>query len=221
MSTRKREGVRSKPPVTDDVADDVTLDATADVTVDVAIDEPNLAARIRATLRQLAGLRLAGMDEDTAPAVRISDVAASSDADVAVIVITDRGGVMEALRAGAAAVLSPRTDAQALASAIRAAAQGLTVLAAEFRDRVVEGSEATLALEAEPDAEAASIDLTPREREVLQLLAQGSSNKAIARRLEITPHTAKFHVAAIIAKLGATGRTDAVARAMRLGLVMI
>jgi DNA-binding CsgD family transcriptional regulator len=73
----------------------------------------------------------------------------------------------------------------------------------------------------EGDAEPTSIDLTPRERQVLELLARGASNKAIARRLEITPHTAKFHVASIVAKLGAAGRTDAVARAMRLGLVMI
>jgi DNA-binding CsgD family transcriptional regulator len=56
---------------------------------------------------------------------------------------------------------------------------------------------------------------------VLRLLAEGASNKSIARRLGITPHTAKFHVASIVAKLGATGRTDAVAKAMRLGLVMI
>ena len=60
-------------------------------------------------------------------------------------------------------------------------------------------------------SEPAQVDLTPREHEVLQLLAQGASNKAIARRLDITPHTAKFHVASIVAKLGATGRTDAVA----------
>ena len=79
------------------------------------------------------------------------------------------------------------------------------------------GSKADLGEAAEP----ASVDLTQRELQVLQLLAQGASNKAIARRLEITPHTAKFHVASIVAKLGATGRTDAVARAMRLGLVMI
>ncbi|MBO0766547.1 MAG: response regulator transcription factor [Hyphomicrobiaceae bacterium] len=52
-------------------------------------------------------------------------------------------------------------------------------------------------------------------------MAEGASNKAIARRLGTTPHTAKFHVAAIAAKLGASGRTDAVAKAMRLGLVMI
>ena len=60
-----------------------------------------------------------------------------------------------------------------------------------------------------------------RELQVLRLLAEGASNKSIARRLGITPHTAKFHVASIVAKLGATGRTDAVAKAMRLGLVMI
>jgi DNA-binding CsgD family transcriptional regulator len=57
--------------------------------------------------------------------------------------------------------------------------------------------------------------------QVLQLLAAGESNKAIARRLGISPHTAKFHVASLAGKLGASGRTDAVAKAMRLGLVMI
>jgi DNA-binding CsgD family transcriptional regulator len=65
------------------------------------------------------------------------------------------------------------------------------------------------------------IELTARELQVLRLLAEGASNKSIARRLGITPHTAKFHVASIVAKLGATGRTDAVAKAMRLGLIMI
>ena len=94
-------------------------------------------------------------------------------------------------------------------------------MAADFRDLIVDGTDVAIALDGDGEAEPTSIDLTPRERQVLELLAQGASNKAIARRLEITPHTAKFHVAAIIAKLGATGRTDAVARAMRLGLVMI
>ena len=56
---------------------------------------------------------------------------------------------------------------------------------------------------------------------MLRLLAEGASNKSIPRHLGITPHTAKFHVASIVAKLGATGRTDAVAKAMRSGLVMI
>jgi DNA-binding CsgD family transcriptional regulator len=57
--------------------------------------------------------------------------------------------------------------------------------------------------------------LTPRELEVLTLLAEGMSNKAIARRLGISVHTAKFHVGALIDKFDAVGRTDAVAHAAR------
>ena len=61
--------------------------------------------------------------------------------------------------------------------------------------------------------------LTPRELEVLTLLAEGMSNKAIARRLSISVHTAKFHVGALIDKLDAVGRTDAVAHAARRGVI--
>jgi DNA-binding CsgD family transcriptional regulator len=61
--------------------------------------------------------------------------------------------------------------------------------------------------------------LTPREQEVVWLLAEGLSNKAIARRLGISVHTAKFHVGQLLDKLDATGRTDAVAHAARLGVI--
>jgi DNA-binding NarL/FixJ family response regulator len=60
-----------------------------------------------------------------------------------------------------------------------------------------------------------------RELEVLAAMADGASNKAIARRLGISFHTAKFHVAAILAKLDADSRTEAVAKAAQLGLVML
>jgi DNA-binding CsgD family transcriptional regulator len=63
--------------------------------------------------------------------------------------------------------------------------------------------------------------LTPREREVLALLAEGASNKTIARRLGISVHTAKFHVGSLLDKLDATGRTDAVAHAARLGVIQL
>jgi DNA-binding CsgD family transcriptional regulator len=63
------------------------------------------------------------------------------------------------------------------------------------------------------------IVLTPRELEVITLLAEGMSNKAIARRLGISVHTAKFHVGALIDKLDAGGRTDAVAQAARRGVI--
>jgi DNA-binding CsgD family transcriptional regulator len=62
-------------------------------------------------------------------------------------------------------------------------------------------------------------DLTPREAEVLALLAEGASNKQVARRLGISVHTAKFHVGSLLDKLDATGRTDAVAHAARLGVI--
>ena len=61
--------------------------------------------------------------------------------------------------------------------------------------------------------------LTPREVEVLMLLAEGASNKVIARRLGISVHTAKFHVGQLLDKFDATGRTDAVAHAARLGVL--
>lgn len=63
--------------------------------------------------------------------------------------------------------------------------------------------------------------LTPRELEVLTLLAEGASNKAIAHRLGISVHTAKFHVRSVLNKLDAVGRTDAVAHAARLGLIIL
>ena len=63
--------------------------------------------------------------------------------------------------------------------------------------------------------------LTPREREVLVLLAQGATNKTIARRLGISVHTVKFHVGSLIDKLDAAGRTDAVAHAARLGVLIL
>lgn len=61
--------------------------------------------------------------------------------------------------------------------------------------------------------------LTPREIEVLNLMAEGASNKTIARRLEISVHTVKFHVGSLLDKLDAAGRTDAVAQAAQLGVI--
>jgi DNA-binding NarL/FixJ family response regulator len=63
--------------------------------------------------------------------------------------------------------------------------------------------------------------LTPRETEVLELLAEGLPNRAIASRLAISEQTVKFHVAAISGKLGASNRTDAVRRAVRRGLITL
>jgi len=82
---------------------------------------------------------------------------------------------------------------------------------------VVKRSAGDLATAGTPETPA----LTSRELEVLNAMADGASNKAIARRLGISFHTVKFHVAAILEKLDAESRTEAVAEAARLGLVML
>jgi DNA-binding NarL/FixJ family response regulator len=66
-----------------------------------------------------------------------------------------------------------------------------------------------------------SVELTPRELEVLGLMAEGLANKGIADRLTISEHTVKFHVTAVMAKLGAQSRTEAVTRATRVGLITL
>ena len=75
----------------------------------------------------------------------------------------------------------------------------------------------------QPGHEAGGVEtpLTGREQAVLLLLAEGASNKEIARRLGISAHTAKFHVGQLLEKLDASGRTDAVANAVRLGVIRL
>jgi DNA-binding NarL/FixJ family response regulator len=72
-----------------------------------------------------------------------------------------------------------------------------------------------------PDLDLFDEPLTPREIEVLELLAEGLPNKAIATRLSISDQTVKFHVSSISGKLGARNRTDAVRRAVRRGLITL
>jgi DNA-binding CsgD family transcriptional regulator len=85
--------------------------------------------------------------------------------------------------------------------------------------RVADGFERPDLAIVRPQPSDANLNLTPRERDVLLLLAEGASNKAIARQLGISVHTAKFHVGSLLEKFDATGRTDAVAHAARLGVI--
>jgi DNA-binding CsgD family transcriptional regulator len=84
-----------------------------------------------------------------------------------------------------------------------------------------EPADAVLATAEPREAPASELGLTPREQEVLALLAEGASNKLIARRLGISVHTAKFHVGSLLNKFDAVGRTDAVAHAARLGVLQL
>ena len=117
-----------------------------------------------------------------------------------------------ALAAGALAVVLRDASRERLVSALHAARDGLIVLDPGLAVSALRPRQASAGL-VEP--------LTPRETEVLQLLAQGLTNKTIAERLGISDHTAKFHVNAILGKLGAESRTEAIVQAARLGLVIL
>jgi DNA-binding NarL/FixJ family response regulator len=187
--------------------------------VELAIGDPELSERVRDALGQRFGYVIVTTDADRSAEVLIADaVDQATDALPVLVLVTHAAEAAEALRLGATAVLSADAGAGVLRAAVRAAAAGLTTLPADLRSDLIGPPGRS---ENDGEADAAPAGLTAREMQVLQLLAAGASNKAIARRLGITPHTAKFHVAAIAAKLGASGRTDAVAKAMRLGLVMV
>lgn len=84
------------------------------------------------------------------------------------------------------------------------------------------GDEATVAVvsrDPQTAVEPLAIELTPRERDVLVLVAEGASNKSIAKQLGISVHTAKFHVSSLLDKLDATGRTGAIVHAARRGVI--
>src|SRR6266851_384549 len=119
---------------------------------------------------------------------------------------------------GWAVVPADASTAQ-LQAAVAAAAQGLIALPTLLAEQLLE-QRGVVALS---DIDTALPDeaLTTREREVLELLSRGLPNKLIARRLQISEHTVKFHVSSIYAKLGATSRTDAVSRGVRRGLITL
>jgi len=127
--------------------------------------------------------------------------------------VADEDAGEAALQAGAHGLLLRDASAGQLRAGLAALAQGLLVFEPSLAPvRPVPRVRAP-SRGAEP--------LTPREREVLQLLAEGLSNKDIAARLAISEHTAKFHVNAVLAKLGVQRRTEAVVRAARLGWVTL
>ena len=127
--------------------------------------------------------------------------------------------VREALGAGARAYLRLDASGRELAAAVRAAALGLTVLDPAAAGPLLDSLAGAAAGSVEP-AEPGP-PLTARELQVLQLLAQGYTNRGIAVRLNISEHTVKFHVGALLAKLGAASRAEAVARAARQGLILV
>jgi DNA-binding NarL/FixJ family response regulator len=140
--------------------------------------------------------------------------------EIAVVVLADwasSDSLVDALRAGVRAVLPTDVSADQIFAALQAAAAGLVILHPQEVNAAFPAATTPLS---QPLAELPE-PLTRREREVLQMLASGLANKEIAARLNISEHTVKFHVASVLGKLGASGRTEAVALGIRRGLVLL
>lgn len=134
----------------------------------------------------------------------------------AALLLTDdarQADVLRRLPLTAWGILTHDVSAAELAAAIHAVAQGLIVLAPELALRLLHPRQ--------PLEEPAGEPLTARERDVLELVSQGLSNKQIAQRLQISEHTVKFHLSSIFAKLGVSSRTEAVNRGARQGIITL
>ena len=129
---------------------------------------------------------------------------------VALTSVLEDAAVVDAVRAGAIGYLLKDTDAHELRRAIKAAAAGQVQLSPQAAARLLREVR-TPEKSAEP--------LTERETDVLRLLAQGKSNKEIARELHIAEQTVKTHVSHVLDKLGVPSRTQAALYAIRVGLV--
>jgi two-component system, NarL family, response regulator YdfI len=205
------------------------------MTVLVVAGSELVAARIEAMLRSEPGLRvavsglaqLAHRLEDHSPALVVLALASADLVRTldqlrrlprlqAVVVLSSdprAAWTAQARRAGIRAVLRSDATAEELLAAIAAVRAGLVA----FHPDVLKSSAA--AHSAEPGGGATT--LTSREVEILGLMAEGMSNRAIAARLGISSHTAKFHVASILEKLGARSRTEAVTFGVRQGLIAL
>lgn len=167
------------------------------------LDDPELLDSLTEALALRSGLMLADSLEDADVLVTDRVATASFASRQRVLTVSDN----------LAGAMSPNAGTDLILSAAHLIAAGNTFIATPREPEFSAGIKA-------PDpADAHPIQLSPREREVTSLLVDGASNKLIARRLGISVHTAKFHVTAVIRKLGAHNRSEAVAMALKDGLV--
>lgn len=135
---------------------------------------------------------------------------------------TDEGGAEAGWHAGVQGILRRDAEPASVAAAVIAVAQGFLLIDAAYRPLLTASQSPHAPAPWQQEAELPlPEELTAREREVLYLLAEGLPNKTIAQHLDISEHTVKFHVNAILGKLGVSSRTEAVVRATRLGLIFL
>ena len=159
------------------------------------------------------------LHDDESVTEKLLALGASQYVSAIVVLADDLHGdwTTEALRLGVRAVLLRSATAEEIRGAVIAAAAGLVVLHPDAIDSLLPVLPSVTRSLPNPPIQA----LTPREIEVLGMLAEGLGNKSIARRLSISEHTVKFHVSSIFTKLNASSRTEAVTLGARQGLIML
>ena len=192
---------------------DLSLRSAPDMTLVGAVGDASALRELLARKKVDAVIADAPTREDFA----VWKACAGATAFVVLLDLADRDRALEALGAGAQAILPRAAKQSEILAAIEAALHGLVVVQREMLGTVLDEAPSA----GDPLDPAGRAPLTPRELEVLAAMADGASNKAIARRLGISFHTVKFHVAAILAKLDAESRTEAVTKAAQAGLVML
>ena len=177
----------------------------------------SLLQQIEAAQPDVVLLELEPGDEGPAPSLMALGPLTGSLGVVLLADSPDTAGIVEALRLGARAILPREAQPEEIVAAVEAAAAGLVALHLDSAPALV-----PLLSSASRTAPGTTQEsLTPREIEVLGMLAEGAGNKLIARRLGISEHTVKFHVGSILAKLNASSRTEAVTLGVRQGLIML
>jgi DNA-binding NarL/FixJ family response regulator len=144
----------------------------------------------------------------------VQDVIAAAAESPPILLLSaepDPAWAAKAMRAGIRGIIPRDAPESEIAAAIEAVAAGLIVLHPQSLDGAFSNRVNASALQTEP--------LTPREIEVLRLMAEGESNKTIAWKLNISGHTVKFHVNSILTKMSAGSRTEAVMLGIRSGLI--
>lgn len=185
------------------------------IRVHIAASTPVARAGLEAVLRAQADFEVVA--QEAAAEVVIADVlpnGATEENPAAMVLLADdppHAWTAALLRGGVRAVLPQDASPAQIIAAVYAAAAGLAVVPVEDAAAVLPDSRTETHVE----------PLTARETQVLEMLAEGLSNKEIAARLGISDHTAKFHVNSILAKLNAGTRTEAVMRGIRSGLIMV
>lgn len=210
-----------------------------DLRLFIIAHDPLVRAGLAALLTDQSGCTVVGQaaaDEETAvlldsyrPDVIIWDLGWTTESDLTyltdlsegifplLVLLAEDDEVPELWAAGVRSLLWREANLEQIVAACFAVSRGLAVLDPILLNTLLSDQR----LASIPAADSLTEALTPRETEVLELLAEGLTNKAIAQQLAVSEHTIKFHVTAIMSKLGAQSRTEAVVRATRLGLFIL